>query len=136
VHEGKVAAGRDRNGSVDSLSNEELRTLEFSGAVAYVRCKTGVQIDGLNVHSELQRALAEHPRIEARAQRLDGSDDAILKTEYGKPFSADGFRRKIKMNGAGLALLGDSNPCFRRERALQPFRAVHRRSNKPLKHKE
>lgn len=65
------------------------------GEVTYTRNKTGVPIDSI-VHTELERALkgAKHNHV------------CILTTEYGKPFSVDGFSGMMRdaIRAAGLPL--------------------------------
>jgi integrase len=63
--------------------------------VGYVRNKTGVAVD-VGVHSELRKALAAAPRGHVM----------ILTTEYGKPFTVDGFSGFMRdaIRKAGLPL--------------------------------
>lgn len=66
-----------------------------AGAVGYVRSKTGVSVD-MSVQAELQHALAAAPRDHV----------TIVNTEYGRPFTVDGFSGFIRaaMTEAGLPL--------------------------------
>ncbi len=64
-------------------------------AVGYVRKKTGVGID-MDIHSDLQKALGK-----AKTNR---GHVTIINTEYGKPFTVNGFGNFMRdaMNAAGL----------------------------------
>ncbi|HEY0223313.1 MAG TPA: tyrosine-type recombinase/integrase, partial [Pseudolabrys sp.] len=66
-----------------------------AGAVGYVRSKTGVGVD-MSVQAELQCALAAAPRDHV----------TIINTEYGRPFSVDGFSgfMRTAITKAGLPL--------------------------------
>jgi enterobacteria phage integrase len=70
------------------------RQVDAAG-VGYVRNKTGVGVD-LGLHSALQEALAASPRNHV----------TILNTEYGKPFTVDGFSQFMRdaISEAGLPL--------------------------------
>jgi integrase len=63
--------------------------------IDYIRNKTGVAV-GLSLHSELQQALAESPRDHV----------TIINTEYGRPFSVNGFSQFMRdaIRAAGLPL--------------------------------
>jgi integrase len=63
--------------------------------VDYVRSKTGIAVD-LGLHSELQMALAAAPRGHV----------TIINTEYGRPFSVDGYSQFMRdaITDAGLPL--------------------------------
>jgi integrase len=66
-----------------------------AAGVDYVRNKTGVGVD-LGLHSELQEALAAAPRDHV----------TIINTEYGRPFTVDGFSQFMRsaITEAGLPL--------------------------------
>jgi integrase len=66
-----------------------------AGAIAYTRNKTGVAVD-LDLDSELQAALAAAPRDHV----------TIINTEYGRPFTVDGFSgfMRAAIRAAGLPL--------------------------------
>jgi integrase len=70
------------------------RQIDVTG-VDYVRNKTGIGVD-LGLHSELQNALAAAPRDHV----------TIINTEYGRPFSVDGFSQFMRdaITAAGLPL--------------------------------
>jgi integrase len=70
------------------------RQVDAAG-VDYIRNKTGVRVD-LGMHSELQRALSAIPRDHV----------TIINTEFGKPFSVNGFSRFMRdaIRDAGLPL--------------------------------
>ncbi|NJL08786.1 MAG: tyrosine-type recombinase/integrase [Methylacidiphilales bacterium] len=65
------------------------------GGVGYTRHKTGVGVD-VGLHSELQAALADWPRGHV----------TIINTEFGKPFTVDGFSRFMRdaIDAAGLPM--------------------------------
>src|SRR5262245_45152427 len=68
---------------------------DAGGAVGYVRSKTGVAVD-LGLHSELQAALAAATRDHV----------TIINTEFGRPFTVDGFSLFMRdaISAAGLPL--------------------------------
>jgi integrase len=70
------------------------RQVDAAG-VDYVRSKTGVGVD-LGLHSELQKALAAAPHDHV----------TILNTQYGRPFTVDGFSQFMRdaITAAGLPL--------------------------------
>jgi integrase len=65
------------------------------GAIGYTRSKTGVAVD-LGLYSELQAALAAAPRGHV----------TIINTEFGRPFTVDGFSQFMRdaISAAGLPL--------------------------------
>jgi integrase len=66
-----------------------------SDAIGYVRNKTGVGVE-LDIHRELHKALVAAPRQHV----------TIVNTEYGRPFTVDGFSRFMRdaIRAAGLPL--------------------------------
>lgn len=65
------------------------------GMASYARSKTGVAVQ-MGVADELRKALAEWPR----------SHVTVINTEYGKPFTIDGYSRFMRdaIEAAGLPL--------------------------------
>ena len=78
------------------------------------------------------RALAQRVEVDAKEVRIMGSKSALLRTLVaGSSAKTAGF--EVPSSVPKWRALGDSNPCYRRERVARPSLAVHARVTNPRK---